>query len=60
MLVLSRRLNESIYIGDIEVVIVEISGNQIKLGVRAPAEVPVHRREVYNAIRAREVNSDRV
>lgn len=51
MLVLSRHKNESIMIGDIEVVVVEIRGDKVRLGIQAPQDVPVHRREVYDAIR---------
>lgn len=52
MLVLSRKKNESIVINDeITVVVVEIRGDKVRLGVEAPKEVPVHRREVYDAIR---------
>ncbi len=51
MLVLARRINESIMIGDdIEVVVVDIKGDQIKLGIRAPRTVSVHRSEVYREI----------
>ncbi len=51
MLVLARRVNESIMIGDeIEVVIVDVKGDQIKLGIRAPRNVAVHRTEVYREI----------
>lgn len=51
MLVLSRKLNESIMIGDeIEVTVVEIQGDQVRLGVQAPRSVRVYRREVYQAI----------
>lgn len=51
MLVLARRINESIMIGDdIEVVVVDIKGDQIKLGIRAPRSVSVHRAEVYKEI----------
>jgi carbon storage regulator len=51
MLILARRLNESIMIGDqIEISIVDIKGDQIKLGIRAPAQVKVYRKEVYQAI----------
>jgi carbon storage regulator len=52
MLVLARRLNESIMIGDeIEVVIIDIKGDQVKLGIRAPKRVTVHRKEVYEEIK---------
>lgn len=51
MLVLSRKKNESIVINDdIIIVIVEIRGDKVRLGVEAPKEVPVHRREVFDAI----------
>ncbi|HNT36248.1 MAG TPA: carbon storage regulator CsrA [bacterium] len=53
MLVLSRKPDESILIGDqIEVVVVEVKGDQVKLGVRAPRSISVHRKEVYEAIQA--------
>lgn len=52
MLVLSRHHDESIMIGDaIEVVVVDIKGDKVRLGTRAPREVQVHRREVYEAIK---------
>lgn len=52
MLVLSRKKNESIIINDdITIVVVEIRGDKVRLGVEAPKEIPVHRREVYDAIR---------
>ncbi|TWU40259.1 hypothetical protein Q31b_36050 [Novipirellula aureliae] len=51
MLVLSRKKNESIIINnDIKIVVVEIRGDKVRLGVEAPREVPVHRQEVYDAI----------
>jgi carbon storage regulator len=51
MLVLSRKKDESIVINnDITIVVVEIRGDKVRLGVEAPKEVPVHRREVYDAI----------
>ena len=51
MLVLSRKKNESIVINDnIKIVVVEIRGDKVRLGVEAPKEIPVHRREVYEAI----------
>lgn len=51
MLVLSRQRDESIIIGDnIVVTIVDIRGDKVRLGIEAPTEIPVHRREVYEAI----------
>jgi carbon storage regulator len=51
MLVLSRQRDESIIIGDnIVVTIVDIRGDKVRLGIQAPSEVPVHRREVFEAI----------
>jgi len=58
MLVLSRKKNESIVINDdIRVVIVEIRGDKVRLGVEAPPEVPVHRQEIYEAIKRCEMDS---
>ena len=52
MLVLSRKESEKIMIGDdIEVVVVEIRGDKVRLGIVAPDSTPVHREEIYNAIR---------
>jgi carbon storage regulator len=51
MLVLSRKKNESIRINDnIELMVVEIRGDKVRLGINAPKEIPVHREEVYQAI----------
>ncbi|MHB8928191.1 MAG: carbon storage regulator CsrA [Bacillota bacterium] len=51
MLVLTRKLKESIVIGDnIEVTVVDVKGDQVKLGIVAPSHVSVHRREVYEEI----------
>jgi len=51
MLVLARRLNESIIIGDeIEVVVIDIKGDQVKLGIKAPKRITVHRKEIYEEI----------
>ena len=56
MLVLSRKKNESIVIdNDITIMVVEIRGDKVRLGVEAPKEVPVHRREVYDAIKRSEL-----
>lgn len=52
MLVLSRQRNETIKIGDdIEVTVVSVHDGKVRLGVNAPREIPVHRQEVYEAIR---------
>jgi len=52
MLVLTRKLKESIVIGDdIEVTVVDVKGDQVKLGIVAPSHVSVHRREVYEEIK---------
>ena len=59
MLVLSRKKNESIIINDdITIVVVEIRGDKVRLGVEAPKEVPVHRNEVYEAIRRNQAKPD--
>jgi len=51
MLVLSRQKDESIMIGDdVEIVIVDIRGDKVRLGITAPKEVSVHRKEIYEAI----------
>jgi len=51
MLVLSRQKDESIMIGDnVEITIVDVRGDKVRLGISAPREIPVHRREVYEAI----------
>jgi carbon storage regulator len=51
MLVLSRKPGETIMIGDIVVTIVRIRGDQVQVGIDAPRDVPVHRGEIYAAIR---------
>jgi carbon storage regulator len=59
MLVLSRQRDESIRIGDdIEITIVDIRGEKVRLGISAPPHIPVHRKEVYEAIqRENEANA---
>ena len=51
MLVLSRQRDESIMIGDdVEIIIVDVRGDKVRLGITAPKCIPVHRREIYDAI----------
>ncbi len=51
MLALTRKLNESIIINnDIEVVILEVKGDQVKVGIKAPKSVPIYRKEIYDQI----------
>jgi carbon storage regulator len=52
MLVLSRQRDEMIMIGDdIEITIVDVRGEKVRLGINAPPHIPVHRKEVYEAIK---------
>jgi carbon storage regulator len=52
MLVLTRKVNQSIVIGDdIEVVVLEVRGEQVRIGVRAPKAITIHRKEIYEQIR---------
>lgn len=52
MLVLTRRLGESITIGDeVKVVVVDIDGNQVKLGIEAPRKIEIYREELYEKIK---------
>lgn len=51
MLVLSRHLNESIVIGDdVVITVIDIRSDKIRLGIEAPKDIPVHRKEIYEAI----------
>lgn len=59
MLALSRKVNESIMIGhDIEVTVLEIKGEQVKLGINAPKAVPLYRKEIY--VQIQEANKEAV
>jgi carbon storage regulator len=53
MLVLTRRTNQSIMIGDeVEISVLSVSGEKVRIGIEAPAEIPVFRKEVYLRIQA--------
>jgi carbon storage regulator len=61
MLVLSRQRDETIMIGDdIEITIVDIRGDKVRLGINAPRQVQVHRKEVYEAIKRENAEASRV
>lgn len=61
MLVLSRKLKESIIIGSsIEVTVVEIREGQVKLSISAPRHIPVHRKEIYEEIQKQNIQSSSV
>lgn len=61
MLVLSRHRDESIMIGDdVMITIVDIRGDKVRLGIDAPQEIPVHRQEVYEAIKRENQKSARL
>lgn len=61
MLVLSRHRDESIMIGDnVMITIVDIRGDKVRLGIEAPQEIPVHRQEVYEAIKRENQKASRV
>jgi carbon storage regulator len=60
MLVLSRRIDERIMIGDqIEISIVDIKGDQVKIGIQAPGSIKVYRKEVYEAIQQENIEAAR-
>lgn len=53
MLILTRRVGETLMIGDeVEVTVLGVKGNQVRIGVKAPRDVSVHREEIYDRIRA--------
>ena len=61
MLILTRRVGESLMIGDdVNVTVLGIKGNQVRIGVNAPKEIAVHREEIYQRIQQEQEGSDRV
>ena len=59
MLILTRRVGESLMIGDeVTVTVLGVKGNQVRIGVNAPKEVSVHREEIYERIKAEQSNND--
>lgn len=59
MLFLSRKKKESIVIGDdVEIYVVEIRGDKVRLGVRAAKDIPVHRKEIHDAIQRKKMGTD--
>jgi carbon storage regulator len=59
MLVLTRKRDESIFIGDnIKITVVDVRGDQVKIGIDAPRHVPVHREEVYKEIQEEAKQAD--
>jgi len=60
MLVLSRQKDETIVIGDdIEITIVDVRGDKVRLGINAPREISVHRKEIYDAIQREKADIDK-
>ncbi|QYK52352.1 MAG: carbon storage regulator CsrA [Fimbriimonadaceae bacterium] len=58
MLVLTRKVNQSIVIGnEIEVVVLEVRGEQVRIGIRAPRDVVVHRKEIFEQIQEENVSA---
>ena len=56
MLILERKLNESILVGnDVVIEIVEVRGNKVRLGITAPRSIPVHRQEVFDIIKKKQI-----
>jgi len=59
MLILTRRVGETLMVGDdVSITVLGVKGNQVRIGINAPKEIPVHREEIYNRIKNEEKNSD--
>lgn len=59
MLILTRRIGESVNIGDdIQITILGVRGNQVRIGIEAPQNVPVHREEIYERIKQERQSGD--
>lgn len=61
MLVLSRKKDETLIIGDglIKIVVIDIRGDKVRLGIEAPTDIPVHRKEVWEAIQREEAQKQK-
>ncbi len=61
MLVLTRKLGEKIQIGDdISILIMEVKGKQVRLGIEAPSTVKIHREEIYQKIQEENINASNI
>ena len=59
MLILTRRTNETLMVGDdVAITVLGVKGNQVRIGVNAPREIAVHREEVYDRIRAEDLQKN--
>jgi carbon storage regulator len=60
MLILTRRVEETLMIGnEVTVTVLAVNGNQVRLGINAPKDIPVHREEVYSRIAQEEIEKSR-
>ena len=61
MLVLTRKVHQSIIVGDdVEVVVLEVRGEQVRLGIKAPRNITVHRKEIYDQIQQENISASQV